>query len=153
MGTNQIVNDDNYTNNMEFECCPECGHGLNKSLNGTAKECPNCNYKSILCVGDMPNYSSFDSKTNSLVNEPDNKPGGLYGWICPKCGAVMSPFVDFCPNCTKRNFEITCTSTGTNIVSDSNNELMNIINSINDGKLPPLNSGNIGLHTHNNEWT
>ena len=35
MGTNQIVNDDNYTNNMEFECCPECGHGLNKSLNGT----------------------------------------------------------------------------------------------------------------------
>lgn len=43
--------------------------------------------------------------------------GGLYGWICPKCGSVVSPFVSFCPNCTKHNFEITCSSENSNIKS------------------------------------
>lgn len=43
--------------------------------------------------------------------------GGMYGWICPKCGAVMSPFISFCPNCTKHNFEITCSSENSNIKS------------------------------------
>ena len=36
---------------------------------------------------------------------------------CPKCGTVMSPFVSFCPNCTKQNFEITCTADNSNIKS------------------------------------
>ena len=43
--------------------------------------------------------------------------GGMYGWICPKCGAVMSPFVSFCPNCTKHTFEITCSADNSNIKS------------------------------------
>lgn len=50
-----------------------------------------------------------DSSSNAAVV------GGLYGWICPKCGAVMSPFVSFCPNCTKQNFEITCAADNSNI--------------------------------------
>ena len=29
----------------------------------------------------------------------------------------MSPFVSFCPNCTKHNFEITCSADNTNVKS------------------------------------
>ena len=115
----------NSTSSMEFECCPICGEKLNKSQNSTVKMCSNCNYISIVYTGDKPNYNNFNMETNSLVNNPDNKPGGLYGWICPKCGAVMSPYESYCPNCTKRNWEITCTTTGTNSANCSNVGVLN----------------------------
>ena len=30
----------------------------------------------------------------------------MYGWICPKCGKVWSPFQNECMNCNK----VTCTA-------------------------------------------
>lgn len=28
---------------------------------------------------------------------------GSYGWICPKCGGVMSPYQSFCVRCTENS--------------------------------------------------
>ena len=33
--------------------------------------------------------------------------GVVYGWICPKCGAVMSPYQEFCVKCSG-SFDLTC---------------------------------------------
>ena len=33
--------------------------------------------------------------------------GVVYGWLCPKCGAVMSPYQEFCVKCSG-SFDLTC---------------------------------------------
>lgn len=41
--------------------------------------------------------------------------GGNYGWICPKCGRVYSPFTHMCPYCVPDSMNnITYTSTAIN---------------------------------------
>ena len=51
--------------------------------------------------------------------------GGLYGWICPKCGAVMSPYQDFCVKCSG-SFDFTWTAnpntTGTKYIISPSSE-------------------------------
>jgi hypothetical protein len=49
---------------------------------------------------------------NKFLEENQSEPaGGLMGWICPKCGAVMSPYQSYCVKCSG-NWEFTW-STGT----------------------------------------
>ena len=41
------------------------------------------------------------------------------GWICPKCGRALAPWVSSCP-CYLENLQITCTQTGTAVGNTSN---------------------------------
>ena len=44
---------------------------------------------------------------------PNYKFGALQGWICPKCGAALSPTMTFCPLCAPENNKSTIKSNGT----------------------------------------
>ena len=44
---------------------------------------------------------------NKIIEDNEPEPTvGLLGWVCPKCGAALSPFVNYCVKCSG-NWEIT----------------------------------------------
>jgi uncharacterized OB-fold protein len=53
-------------------------------------------------------FAEDESQVAKVNEQKNNFSSNTYGWICPKCGSVMSPYTSFCPNCTQRDFEITC---------------------------------------------
>lgn len=89
--------------------CPKCGQEMYSSVSAgsdtargnyidTKYICPGCGYeaKNIIDVNGIGMIGNF---------VPDY-PATNYGWICPKCGAVLSPSTQECPYCTPH--KLTC---------------------------------------------
>lgn len=89
--------------------CPKCGQMMYSSVSagsdtargnyiGTKYVCSGCGYevKNTIDVNGIGMIGNF---------VPDY-PATNYGWICPKCGAVLSPSIQECPYCTP--YKVTC---------------------------------------------
>ena len=89
--------------------CPKCGKEMYSSISAgsdtargnyidTKYVCPGCGneVKNIIDVNGIGMIGNF---------VPDY-PATNYGWICPKCGAVLSPSTQECPYCTPH--KLTC---------------------------------------------
>lgn len=89
--------------------CPKCGQMMYSSVSagsdtargnyiGTKYVCSGCGYevKNTIDVNGIGMIGNF---------VPDY-PATNYGWICPKCGAVLSPSTQECPYCTP--YKVTC---------------------------------------------
>ena len=89
--------------------CPKCGKTMYSSVSAgsdTARRtridtqyvCPGCGceVKNTIDVNGIGMIGNF---------VPDY-PVTNYGWICPKCGAVLSPSTQECPYCTP--YKVTC---------------------------------------------
>lgn len=86
--------------------CLRCGEEMYSIVSGgsdtvrgnyteTKHICPKCHYE----VSD--NFNDLTASSISPAYSVTN-----YGWICPKCGAVLSPSTNECPYCTP--YKVTC---------------------------------------------
>lgn len=88
--------------------CLRCGEEMYSTVSGgsdsvrgnyteTKHICPKCHYEVIDNFNDLVYRAPFFKPDNAVTN---------YGWICPKCGAVLSPSTQECPYCTP--YKVTC---------------------------------------------
>ena len=91
--------------------CPKCGKEMYSSVStgsdtargnyiGTKYVCSGCGYeaKNTIDVNGIGMIGNFVPDHSVTVTN--------YGWICPKCGAVLSPSIQECPYCTP--YKVTC---------------------------------------------
>lgn len=95
--------------------CPKCGKTMYSSVSAgsdtargnyidTKYVCPGCGYeaKNTIDVNGIGMIGNFVPDHSVTVTN--------YGWICPKCGAVLSPSIQECPYCTP--YKVTCGPSG-----------------------------------------
>lgn len=90
--------------------CLRCGEEMYSTVSGgsdsvrgnyteTKHICPKCHYEVIDNFNDLVYRAPFFQPDHSVTVTN-------YGWICPKCGAVLSPSIQECPYCTP--YKVTC---------------------------------------------
>ena len=90
--------------------CPRCGEEMYSTMSGgsdsvrgnyteTKHICPKCHYEVSDNFNDLVYRAPFFQPDHSVTVTN-------YGWICPKCGAVLSPSIQECPYCTPH--KLTC---------------------------------------------
>ena len=101
------------------ETCPSCGshntaYDISIVLTSYPEQyhfrCDNCNH-----------YWTGILNTNLGTITPQPQPvikNGSYGWICPVCGAGVSPHQDHCPVCSRGSLTPTWVCGGGSIASD-----------------------------------
>ena len=70
-------------------------------------KCPKCGEEMYSLVSEGSSYVENKYVCPQCHYKPDNSITVTnYGWICPKCGAVLSPSIQECPYCTPH--KVTC---------------------------------------------
>lgn len=89
--------------------CPRCGKEM-YSLVSTGSDTARGNYidTKYVCPGcGCEVKTTTDGNGMGMIrNFVPEYHYGDYGWICPKCGAVLSPSTTECPHCTP--YKTTC---------------------------------------------
>lgn len=94
--------------------CPKCGQMMYSSVSA-GSDTARGNYIDAKYICSKCGYEVKDNLNDLIHSAPFFQPGVVqqpdisvtnYGWICPKCGAVLSPSTQECPYCTP--YKVTC---------------------------------------------
>jgi len=96
--------------------CPDCGScsTLIDICNALTSYPQNYAYKCNVCGKHWfsTNYKVSVSQIHGTeLKNPEPTYVGQMGWICPKCGGVFAPHINYCTNCTQSKPPVVSCST------------------------------------------